>query len=88
MAAVIFVYALGQAAYVELLQHLAIFGMLPAMALFLFGWRVVLAIWAPLAFTLFSVPVGEELIPAFQDIIIIVLVVQQIMIILLKERWW
>ncbi len=68
VAAVIFVYALGQAAYVELLQHLAIFGMLPAMALFLFGWRVVLAIWAPLAFTLFSVPVGEELIPAFQDV--------------------
>ena len=40
VAAVIFVYALGQAAYVELLQHLAIFGMLPAMALFLFGGEV------------------------------------------------
>lgn len=63
-----FVYALGQAAHVELLQHIAIFGLLPIMALLLFGWRVVLVVWAPLAFTLFSVPVGEELIPVFQDV--------------------
>lgn len=66
--AALFVYALGQAAYAELLQHLAVFGLIPVMVLFLFGWRVVAVIWAPLAFTLFSVPVGEEMMPLFQDV--------------------
>lgn len=65
---VMVVYALGQAAYIELLQHLAVFGLLPAMALFLFGWRVALTVWAPLLFVMFSVPVGEELMPQFQEI--------------------
>lgn len=66
--AAMFVYALGRAAYAELLQHIAVFGLIPAMALFLFGWRVVAVTWVPLAFTLFSVPVGEELFPQFQNI--------------------
>lgn len=63
-----FVYALGTAASAELLQHLAIFSLIPATVLWLFGWRVIRQIWAPLAFVLFSVPVGEELMPYFQDL--------------------
>lgn len=66
--AALVVYALGKAAYAELLQHLAIFGLIPAVALYLFGWRVIAIIWAPLAFILFSVPMGEEFFPQFQDI--------------------
>ena len=60
--------ALGQAAFIDVLQHLAVFGLLPAMALFLLGWKVVRQIWFPLLFVLFSVPLGEELIPQFQQI--------------------
>lgn len=62
------VYALGQAAHIELLQHLAMFGLLPAVFLMLFGWQPFLAVWAPLCFVMFSVPVGEELVPTFQEI--------------------
>lgn len=65
---VMFVYALGLAAYVELLQHLAVFALVPAVILFLFGWKVFLGLWAPLLFIFFSVPVGEELVPLFQNI--------------------
>ncbi|NPU94553.1 MAG: exosortase A [Gammaproteobacteria bacterium] len=60
--------ALGQAAFIDVLQHLAVFGLLPAMVLFLLGWKVVRVIWFPLLFLLFSVPLGEELIPQFQQI--------------------
>lgn len=62
------VMALGQAAYIDVLQHMAMFGLLPALALMLFGWRVIRQIWFPLLFILFSVPVGEEFMPQFQAI--------------------
>ncbi|HVL01761.1 MAG TPA: exosortase A, partial [Dongiaceae bacterium] len=61
-------YAIGQAAYIDVLQHLAVFGLLPAMALFLLGWRAVKPIALPLLFIMFSVPLGEEMIPQFQKI--------------------
>ena len=62
------VYALGLVAYIDLFQHLAVFALIPATALFLFGWKVCLKVWLPLLFILFSVPVGEELVPLFQEI--------------------
>ncbi|WP_045856656.1 exosortase A [Teredinibacter purpureus] len=61
-------YALGQAAYIDIFQHIAIFAMIPAVVLMMFGWRIVRKIVFPIAFVLFSIPVGEELIPIFQDI--------------------
>lgn len=66
--AAIFVYALGLAAHVEVLQHLAVFGLIPLTALMVFGWRVIFTVWAPLLFVLFSVPLGEELVPVFQEV--------------------
>ncbi|MBX2857603.1 MAG: exosortase [Cellvibrionaceae bacterium] len=62
------IFALGLAAYINVLQHIAIFAILPAMALMLFGFNVVRKVAFPLAFIVFSIPIGEELIPAFQDI--------------------
>jgi exosortase A len=64
----LFGYALGQAAHVEVLQHIAVFGLIPVLVLALLGWKVVLQIWAPLLFVFFSVPIGEELVPVFQEV--------------------
>lgn len=64
----LFVYALGLAAYVEVLQHMAMFALLPFVFGMLFGWRAVFKVWPLLAFVLFAIPVGEELVPLFQDI--------------------
>lgn len=66
--ACLFTLVLGEAASINSLQHLAVFGMIPAAALMLFGWQVVRHIAAPLLFIFFSVPIGEELIPLFQKI--------------------
>jgi len=68
VAGLLFIFALGQAAYINVLQHTAIFAFVPTMVLMLFGFAVVRKIAFPLAFMLFSIPVGEELIPLFQDI--------------------
>ena len=62
------IFALGLAAYINVLQHIAIFTIVPAMALMLFGFRVARKVAFPLVFIAFSIPIGEELIPAFQDI--------------------
>lgn len=65
---VLAILALGQAAFIDVVQHLAVFSLLPTLALTLFGWRVVRQVWFPLLFILFSVPVGEEFMPQFQTI--------------------
>lgn len=64
----LFLYALGKAAYVEFIQHIAVFGMLPATLLFVTGWQVFKKVLAPMAFVFFCVPFGEELVPFFQEI--------------------
>lgn len=61
-------FALGLAAHIELLQHAAIFALIPATAAMVLGWKVFWPALPPLAFILFSVPVGEELVPLFQEI--------------------
>lgn len=76
------IYALGKAAYIEVLQHIAAFELLPALVIFLFGWRVAKSVWFPLLFISFAIPIGEEFFPLFQnitaDIAIILLKVLQV----------
>ncbi len=68
VAACLVLITIGQVAYVNAFQHLGVFALLPGMALFLFGWKVIRQIWFPLLFILFCVPLGEELVPKFQEI--------------------
>lgn len=53
---------------VNLIAHLAAFTFLPLMFWLFFGWRVTLRFWFPLAFLIFAVPVGDQLIPTLQQI--------------------
>lgn len=62
------VWALGYAADIKIFTHVAMFGFLPVTILFLFGWKVALSAWFPLAFLIFAIPFGEELVPLFQEI--------------------
>ncbi len=53
---------------IDLLMHMASFSMLPVMIAMAVGWGVARQILFPLCFMLFSIPVGEELVPLFQRI--------------------
>lgn len=61
-------YVLGAAADIQLFQHLAIFSMLPTLVWIFIGNKLAWNLKFPLAFVLFAVPVGEELIPLLQEI--------------------
>ncbi|MDT0593599.1 exosortase A [Glaciecola petra] len=73
LAAILFVgqilfYALSTAADIQLFQHAAIFAMLPTLLWLFLGNRIAWDCKFPLAFILFAIPVGEELIPFLQEI--------------------
>ena len=59
---------LGQAADINALQHIAITGMLVSGVITFVGIRVGLKIWFPLSLFIFMPPLGEELIPWFQNV--------------------
>ena len=61
-------WLLGFAGDVEVLKHFAVVSMLPCSIVMFFGWQVARILWFPLFFLLFSVPIGEELVPYFQTI--------------------
>ncbi|OUR99181.1 hypothetical protein A9Q81_11425 [Gammaproteobacteria bacterium 42_54_T18] len=61
-------WLLGFAADIELFKHAAVFGMLSSFVVLLFGWQIAKVVWFPLVFIVFSIPVGEELVPSFQII--------------------
>lgn len=61
-------YILSSAAGIRLFQHLAIFSMLPTLVWMFIGTKLAWQIRFPLFFVLFSVPVGEELIPFLQEL--------------------
>ena len=63
-----FLYIVGVAGDVQLFMHLATFSLLPALIWFMVGDKAAVSIWFPLCFMLFSVPVGEQLIPYLQEI--------------------
>jgi len=61
-------YALGLAGDVQLFMHVATFSSLPLIIWLLIGNQAAKVILFPLLFMLFAIPVGEELIPFFQQI--------------------
>lgn len=51
---------------IQVLQHLSAFTVLPVIIWGIIGNRLALQLWFPLLFILFSIPVGEELVPTLQ----------------------
>jgi len=58
----------GRAAHIDVIQHVAVFALLPSMVWSLLGWKIVCQIWFPLLFLLFAIPIGEELVPMLQAV--------------------
>jgi exosortase A len=61
-------YAIGLAGDVQLFMHMAIFTFLPLSIWAFIGNRLAYKILFPLVFILFCIPIGEELIPALQEV--------------------
>jgi exosortase A len=68
LGAALFLWLLGEVSGTAIVTHFALVFALQAMVLLLLGPRVVRAVLFPLAYALFLVPVGEELVPALQMI--------------------
>ncbi|WP_339722066.1 exosortase A [uncultured Paraglaciecola sp.] len=64
----LFLYAIGLAGDVQLFMHVATFTFLPLSIWAFIGNRLAYKILFPLAFILFCIPIGEELIPALQEV--------------------
>ena len=61
-------WLLGFAADVGLFMHAAVFGMLSCVFVMFLGFGIAKILWFPLGFIVFSIPIGEELVPYFQVI--------------------
>ncbi|GMM71791.1 exosortase A [Alteromonas gracilis] len=61
-------YIIGIAGDIQLFLHAATFTLLPALIWLLIGTQAAKTIFFPLVFMLFSIPVGEQLIPYLQEI--------------------
>ena len=61
-------YVIGIAGDIQLFLHAATFTLLPALIWLLIGTQAARTILFPLVFMLFSIPVGEQLIPYLQEI--------------------
>lgn len=61
------VWLVGHAAETNLVQELALVGLLIALAVFSFGRAVARRLWFPLLFLVFMVPMGDALVPLLQD---------------------
>lgn len=59
-------WLLGFAADVGLFMHAAVFGMLSCVIVMFLGLKIAKILWFPLVFIVFSIPLGEELVPYFQ----------------------
>lgn len=64
----LFLWLFAFAGKIDVLTHIASFSLLPLFMLMALGRQIGRIIWFPLLFSLFSIPVGEELIPLFQEI--------------------
>jgi exosortase A len=62
------IYAVGLAGDVQLFMHVATFTFLPLSLWTFIGNRLAYKIIFPLGFILFCIPIGEELIPALQEV--------------------
>ncbi|KLE35419.1 exosortase A [Aurantiacibacter luteus] len=67
-AGALFVWLLGDASGLATASQLGAVAMLPTVVLTLLGPRVAWALVFPLAYSLFLVPVGEEIVPALQTV--------------------
>lgn len=63
-----FLYIVGVAGDIQLFMHTATFVLLPALIWLAIGHKAARVIVFPLLFMLFSIPVGEQLIPYLQEI--------------------
>lgn len=61
-------YVIGMAGDVQLFMHTAMFVLLPSLVWLMIGSKGANVILFPLVFMLFSIPVGEQLIPYLQEI--------------------
>ncbi|AUC89125.1 exosortase A [Alteromonas sp. MB-3u-76] len=61
-------YIIGVAGDIQLFLHAATFTLLPALIWLLIGTKAAKTILFPLVFMLFSIPIGEQLIPYLQEI--------------------
>lgn len=61
-------YIIGIAGDIQLFLHTATFTLLPALIWVMIGTKAAKTIFFPLIFMLFSIPVGEQLIPYLQEI--------------------
>jgi exosortase A len=61
-------YAIGLAGNVQLFMHVATFTFLPLSIWAVIGNRLAYKILFPLVFILFCIPIGEELVPALQEV--------------------
>ena len=61
------VWLVAHSASVLVLEQLAMMAMIPTLVWTVLGWQVTWAIAFPLAFLIFAVPMGEELIPYMMD---------------------
>ncbi|APE06580.1 exosortase [Alteromonas sp. RW2A1] len=64
----VLLYVVGVAGDIQLFMHAATFTLLPALIWLMIGTKAAKNILFPLVFMLFSVPVGEQLIPYLQEI--------------------
>ncbi|WP_420933492.1 exosortase A [Alteromonas sp. A081] len=64
----VLLYVVGVAGDIQLFMHAATYTLLPALIWLMIGTKAAKTILFPLVFMLFSVPVGEQLIPYLQEI--------------------
>lgn len=64
----VFLYVVGYAGDVMLFKHAAAFLMLPLMFWMFVGHKAAYALLFPLFFVVFTIPIGEQLIPRLQEI--------------------
>lgn len=64
----LFLGVLGRSGGIEVFAHISAFTVLPLMLWFVLGNQIAKIIWFPLCFILFSIPIGEELVPFLQKI--------------------
>jgi exosortase A len=61
-------WLVGELAHANLLRQFSVMAMIPALVWGVLGSEVALAIWYPLFYLIFAVPMGDSLIPRLQDL--------------------
>jgi exosortase A len=67
MVPILLVWMLSAVSDVKVVEQLAMITLIPLAVWAILGWRILLAVLFPLAYLLFAVPLGQELIPPLMD---------------------